>query len=80
MDAQRLSYSLLQAAEMLTELAQRISDYGTIPLTQRERSMCRAAMLTYVQDACDGIVLDFLNGNQTDWKEVQNNINALQVI
>lgn len=44
MDQERLRYSLLQAAEQLTDLANLIDSKGTVRLSQRHRDLIRAVI------------------------------------
>ena len=80
MDTERLQYMLLQASERLAELAARLTDNQGKPLNQVERTMCRAALLPTVQEICEGIILNHIQGMPNDFQHLQRELQSLEVI
>lgn len=77
MDNNLVKQMLLQAAEQLKDIAERLRPFGK-PLNQKERMLCRAAMLPAVQGICEGVQMDFLNGT-TISEDLVRAINEMQV-
>ena len=73
----RTKEMLLQASEMYKDLAERLSNNGR-PLTERERKMIRAAMLPYIQDMMESVMLSFLSGDYIDWERMRQEYEELK--
>lgn len=78
----RLVQMLLHAADSMNDLAARMTDSQVEqrPLTQRERQLCRAATLPVVQEICDGIILNHLQGMAQDGDNIVNELRSVEVL
>ena len=81
MNNETLAISLMQAAERMQELANNLG--GRISgkqLTQRERQLCRAALLPNVQEMIDQILIDYIQGTPIDSDGIANVIRDLEIL